>query len=448
MFDGKILSEKSKEELIEIILGLQKEVEELKQRVKEQEKKRIEKFVKANVPVKRRKKPGRKVGHEGACRALPKGIDEVLDQELETCPECQNFLKESIEVIEHIQEDIIPARVVVRKYRRHRYYCQCCQKVVTANYHPRQIPEGRLGGNVLIHAAVLKYYHCLPYRKIVGVFDDMCGLKISAGALAQALQRLSQWLEVEQEVLLEAIRGSPQVHIDETGWRMDGKNHWLWAFANERMAYYKIDKSRGRKVVESVLPKDFGGTIITDFYGVYFKLPYKRQKCLVHLLREFHRCAQTDQSEAYQRCYKHIKRLINDAVKLQERHEDFEEKVYQRRLRRLKQRLFALMTYPYRNKNLKRLAKRFSKYWLDMFTFLKDPNVAWNNNLAERMIRPNVIYRNRSFGNRSPAGAGAHSTMMSLIQTLLLRKENVSEFLKVAFIAHRQGNLAPLLSIS
>ena len=448
MLDGKILSEKSKEELIEIILGLQKEVEELKQKAKEQQQKNVEKFVKANIPAKRRQRPGRKAGHEGAYRCLPDRIDEVINQELIICPECQNSLKDSIEVIEQVQEDIIPAKVIVRKYRRHRYYCECCRKVITASYHPRQIPEGRLGPNVLIHAAILKYYHCLPYRKIVGVLEDMCGLKVSSGALAQGLQRIGRWLDVEQEVILEAIRGSPQVHIDETGWRMDGKNHWLWVFANERMAYYKIDQSRGRKVVESVLPKDFQGTIITDFYGVYFKLPYKRQKCLVHLLREFYRCAQTDQSEAYQRCYKHIKRLINDAVKLQGLHESLEEKVYRRRLRRLKQRLFALMIYPYRNKNLKRLAKRFSKYWLDMFTFLNDPKVAWNNNLAERMIRPNVIYRNRSFGNRSLAGARAHGTMMSLIQTLILRKENVSEVLKTAFIAHRQGNSTPILSIS
>ena len=447
MTEGIMYSDKTKEELIEVILEQQERIKVLEGKLKEEQKKVVEKFIKANVPAKRRQRPGRKVGHEGAYRSLPERIDEVIEQELITCPECHNSLKGSVEAIEQIQEDIIPARVIVRKYRRHRYYCECCQKVVTAPYHGQQIPWGRLGGQVLIQAAILKYYHCLPYGKIVGVFKDMSGLKVSAGALAQGLQRLSEWLKVEQKVLLEAIRGSPQVHIDETGWRLDGKNHWLWAFANEKLAYYKIDQSRGRKVVESVLPKDFKGTIITDFYGVYFKLPYKRQKCLVHLLREFHRCAQTDKSEAYQRWYKHIKRLINDAIKLQGLYESLEEKVYRRRLRRLKQRLFALMIYPYRNKNLKRLAKRFSKYWLDMFTFLNDPKVAWNNNLAERMIRPNVIYRNRSFGNRSLAGAKAHGTMMSLIQTLTLQKKNVAEVLKTAFIAHRQGNLTPILSI-
>ncbi len=205
------------------------------------------------------------------------------------------------------------------------------------------------------------------------------------------------------------------------------------------LAYYAVDLSRGRKVLRSVLTDEFKGILISDFYGVYFNLPYRKQKCLVHLLREFRECAKRDNSVEYHRSYKKIKRLINDALRLQGQHGRMNKTAYLRRVAMIKQRLFDFMTYPYRNKNLKRLSKRFSKFWLDMFTFLQDPGIAWNNNLAERMIRPNVIYRNRSFGNRSPRGAQAHATMMSLIQTLRLQKQDAAEFLKTAFIAHRQG---------
>ena len=104
------------------------------------------------------------------------------------------------------------------------------------------------------------------------------------------------------------------------------------------------------------------------------------------------------------------------------------------------------MAFGYANKNLQRLSKRFARSWLDMFRFLKDPTLAWNNNLAERMIRPNVIYRNRSFGNRSDRGAEAHGTLMSLMQTLRLQGKNVSENLRLAFLTHRQGAAAPCLS--
>lgn len=227
MVNGIILSEKSKEELIEIILGLYKENEELKQRVKAEQDKRNEKFAKPNTVKKRKHSPGQKLGHIGITRHIPDQIDEVIEETLQECPDCHHPLKDSVEVIEQIQEDIIPAKVHVRKYRRHRYYCACCQKMISAPYHPQHVPQGYLGANVLIQAAILKYYHCLPYKKIVELFKDMAGLQVSAGGLSQALARIRRWLGVEQKVLLEAIRGSPQVHADETGWRLDGQRSWV-----------------------------------------------------------------------------------------------------------------------------------------------------------------------------------------------------------------------------
>ena len=83
--------------------------------------------------------------------------------------------------------------------------------------------------------------------------------------------------------------------------------------------------------------------------------------------------------------------------------------------------MFDFAVASYTNKNLQRLSKRLVQSCLDMLRFLKYPTLAWNNNLAERMIRPNVIYRNRSFGNRSELGAQAHGTLMSLMQTLRLQ---------------------------
>ena len=416
MVDGRMLTDKSKEELIRIILEkdklvdeLERENKELREKIKAEQQKRNEKFAKPNAPKKRRMRPGQKLGHVGMTRSVPDHIDEILEQTLCECPACHHSLNESVEVIEQVQEDIIPAHVRVRKYRRHRYYCQGCQK-------------------------------------IADLFKDMAGLTVSPGGLSQALARVSDWLGVEKKVLLTAIRGSPQVHADETGWRLDGKKSWVWAFVNERLAYYEVNRSRGRKVVRNILTDSFKGVLISDFYGVYFNLPYKKQKCLVHLLREFRECSKRDPSEEYKLNYKKIKRLINDALRLRDQREKLSKMVYLRRVVDIKQRLFNFMMSPYENKNLQRLSKRFNKFWLDMFTFLQDPAVAWNNNLAERMIRPHVIYRNRSFGNRSDRGAKAHGTIMSLMQTLRLQGRNVSDNLREAFLRHRQGDTKPQLS--
>lgn len=447
MVDGINLTEQSKEDLIGIILEQDKRIKELEQKVKEHQDRHAEKFAKANTKKRRKKRPGRKAGHVGITRHAPEHIDEVIEETLNECPQCHHSLGEAVEIKEDIQEDIIPARVHVRKYRRHVYCCEHCMKKVSAWYHPEHVPDGYLGANVLIQAAILKYHHCLPYRKICELFQEMAGLTVSPGGISQALARVSQWLGVEKEQLLEAIRGSPQLHVDETGWRLDGKRSWVWALVNERLAYYHVDRSRGRKVLKDLLGQGFKGTLISDFFSVYLNLPYRMQKCLVHLLREFYECARTDRSEEFLRAYRKIKRLINDARGLREKHDQIPSGEYARLRFRLEERLFDFTTAIYTNKNLKRLSKRFVRSWLDMFRFLKDPTLDWNNNLAERMIRPNVIYRNRSFGNRSDRGAEAHGTIMSLLQTLRLQGKNVTENLRMAFLRHRQGFSSPYLSL-
>lgn len=443
MDNKQVLLEKSKEELVEIILAQEQRIKTLEEKLSCHKKDPPE-FIKPDTRIYHHK-PGQKPGHEGISRILPANIDETIEQELKTCPRCSSELGQPTETVEHIQEDIIPARVKVTRYRRHRYWCPHCQKIIDAPYHVAEVPSSRIGPNALIQAAILKYNHCLPYRKITEVLKELCGLSISPGALAQSLQRLSQWLNIEQQTILEAIRAGPLVHIDETGWRLDGKNHWLWAFVNEKLAYYRIERSRGRRIVKDTLSDNYNGTIVTDFYGVYFNLPYKRQKCLVHLLRELHKTAQHDTSEKYQLYYKKIKRLVKDAIKLHDDRQNLKACVYQRKFTRIKRRLFMLLGTGYENKNLDRIGKRFSKYWLDMLTFLKEKGVPWNNNLAERLIRPHVIYRNRSFGNRTQEGLKTHETLTSLIQTLLLQKREVFESLKTAFISHRQGEINPLL---
>lgn len=454
MFDGAMLSEKTKEELIGQILEQYKRIEELEEqnkelqeKVKAEEKKRTEKFAKANAVKKRKKRPGQKPGHVGMTRRVPDQIDEVIEETLQECPECHHALCKAIKVEEQIQEDIIPAHVRVRKYRRHVYSCEHCGKEVKAAYHPEHVPFGYLGANVLIQAAILKYHHCLPYRKIRELFQELAGLTVSAGGISQALSRISHWLGVEKDQLLEAIRGSPQVHVDETGWRLDGKKSWVWALVNERLAYYHVDCSRARKVLKELLGSEFDGTLISDFFSVYLNLPYRMQKCLVHLLRDFHECAKTDRTQEFAVAYRKIKRLIKDARKLRDNHDKIPSGEYARLRFRLEERLFDFMAFGYTNKNLRRLSKRFARSWLDMFRFLKDPSLAWNNNLAERMIRPNVIYRNRSFGNRSERGAETHGTIMSIMQTLRLQRKNVTENLRLAFLRHRQGHMAPCLSL-
>jgi transposase len=437
--------EKTKEELIEVILELERKNRALEQEVTDLKKKNIPKFVKVSIKKKRRKTPGRKVGHLGITRTKPDHIDETIESRLSTCPDCQHILGKPVDSFVHLQEDIIPAHVKVTCYTKYRYWCSGCQKMVTAPYHETEIPHSFLGPNALIHAALLKYQHHLPYESIKEIFTSFAGLTITEGALAQSLQRLSTWLKVEETAIIKGLRAANVVHMDETGWRIDGTNHWLWNLVNQRLAYYQIDRSRSGNVAEGMLGKNFQGTLITDFYSAYRKIKAKKQKCIVHLLREMDRCRVSDRSEEFTIHYKKLKRILTDAHRLKEKRSAMEPLVFYRRLTLLKERLLNFSCAEFRNKNWQRLSKRLLDYYEEIFTFVDNPAVSADNNHAERLIRPHVINRNRSFGNRSRRGATAHTTNMSILHSLKLQKRNLFESFKYAYLRHRQAPQNALL---
>ena len=74
---------------------------------------------------------------------------------------------------------------------------------------------------------------------------------------------LSPWYEqIHQEALNSAV-----LHGDESGWRVNGKTHWLWCFANSVLSYFMIDRSRGRPALLKFFTQEFGGTLVSDFWG-------------------------------------------------------------------------------------------------------------------------------------------------------------------------------------
>jgi len=430
------------EKLLKDNEALRKEIEKLKGQIKPSKKSPFQKEAKTSS-----KPPhqwGRKKGHPGSWRPVPDHIDKEVPLELAQCPVCRHGLKPSNKFHEHIQEEIIPARVEVTRYKHYEYWCGHCHAAVIAPHAPDEIPYGHLGPRVLSVMAMLKYHYVLPGNKIKAVLQELCGLKVSEGGIAQALQRLGRYLGEETEVILGRIRQAAYKHADETGWKINGKNHWLWAFVNEMWAYYVIHKSRASKVPKEVLGNPVQGILISDFHGAYGKLTGKKQKCLVHLKREMKECRGKDPPEEYLEPYRKLRRILSDATRLEHRRPDMSGLVFRRRTRRLKERLTDFACAPYRDRNWKRLSKRLLKHEDEMFTFLDFPGLPKDNNQAERLIRPHVILRNRSFQNRTEKGSQAHGKLTSIINSLILQKRSALGEIQRAYPLHRQRALLEL----
>jgi transposase len=370
----------------------------------------------------KKRKPGAQPGHAGHRRAIPDRIDEFQEHRLERCPQCQGKLTRCSETRIRYTEDI-PADItpVVTQHTIHRDWCSHCQKRVEPKL-PDVLPGAMLGNRVLVLAAWLHYALGNTLSQIVEVFNHHLQMKISPGGLMQMWYRLQAVLYEWYEQLQAEAQSSAVLHADETGWRVDGKTHWLWCFSNPDTTYYLIDRCRGGPALARFFTQEFGGTLVSDFWGAYNKIACaQRQTCLVHLLRDLEFVEQYKRPGAgWAPFAKKLRRLLGDAIRLWKR-DAVPEAEYASRRARIDVRLQELLVEGWDDPQAKRLIKRLRRHQNDLFTFLDHDDVPFDNNHAERAIRPAVIIRKNSYNNRSQRGADTQAVLMSIYRTLKQR---------------------------
>jgi hypothetical protein len=353
---------------------------------------------------------------------------------------------------ERLYEDIVPARVLVTCYRTASGYCAMCRRRVESRA-PEQppapaagLPHAQLGLSALATAAVLRVVHRLPFGQVVSVLAGLSGLSVSRGGVTRQLRRLGEWLDPYYERVKLALRASPHVNGDETGWRTNGRNGYLWAVTDERHTLYHVDKRRSGEVIEGLLGEAFPGTLTCDFYSAYNRLDCPKQRCLAHLLRELSDAARDSPGFAASDFCRRCKRLVRDMLKLKRKWHELGDACYTRRACRIEDRLDQLARGRYDEPDAERLAKRLLKHRAELTRFLWDKDLGGTNNAAERALRPAVVMRKVTGGSRSPAGAQAWARLASLMRTASQQGRNVLETVKHLLMEHWAGKPAMALT--
>ena len=377
----------------------------------------------------RRRRPGRKRGHPGARRPTPDHVDRYEQHSLSQCPHCESALGEPIRSHTRLIEDIPPVTPQVTEHTIHGYWCGTCRKIVTPTV-TEALPHSTLGLRFLIYTAWLHYAVGVSVGNCVKIAAASLGFTVSPGGLTQGWKNLALLLEGGYQDILHKIRTSAVLHADETGWRINGVTHWLWAFATRLHCYYLIDRHRGTSVVTGVLGTVFPGILITDFWGAYNALEaLAKQKCYFHLFTELVKVDKLTTGPPWRRFRKKLARLLRDAVRLGERRGKLSAKRYDRRKAKLHRRLDELIAVPWTNRHAKRLVKRLRRHRLEMLTFLDHPDVSPYNNHAEQQMRVAVHTRKVSQQNRSELGAKTHAILLSHFRTAQLQKLNPIDYL-------------------
>ena len=347
-----------------------------------------------------------------------------VEHALDSCPECGaglagGWAQRTREVID-IPE--VPAQVTGHVFIAR--ICPLCEQRRTPRADLAGVVLGkqRLGINLVSLIAALREEARLPYRTIQWYLQTVHQLSLSVGTLVGVIRRVARQAQGELGSIRERIRGSPVVHADETGWRENGVNGYVWTFSTPTERYF-LRRGRNKEVVDEVLGEDFAGALVSDFYAACHHYDGPKQRCWAHLLREIHdlralhpRDKQLAQwADAVHRIYRQATAFSHPSGK-------------QRRAAQLalEKRLLALCR-PCLDDPLAvqgKLCRRIDKHLKELFVFVAEPEVPPDNNAAERSLRPLVISRKISGGTRSQQGTGAKMTLSSLFGTWRAQDQN------------------------
>lgn len=397
-------------------------------------------LAKGNTGKTRRKKPGARNGHEGHRRPTPVTIDRrEAVPDASVCPECHGPVLPSRpnrrrkRTVEDIPQDLAAQAV---EYDIPQQWCPCCRKHVEPSIDAA-MPGATLGNGIVALTTVMHYGLGLTIDQTREVFASHLKTPLSAGGLVDLWRRAGEVFLPWYEQIGREAKASATLHADETGWRVNGDTHWLWCFCNHVNCCYLIDESRGKDALRTFFTESFKGVLMSDFWGPYQSVLLgegenggpggERQCCLAHLLRELDHVDKEmaphkppDHAQEWSVFVKMLRRLLRDGIRLRKR-KGYAPERYAGRITRIDTRLVGLAQGEYDDPDAARLAKRLSRHRDDLFTFLDRPEADWNNNFAERQIRPAVILRKNSQCNRSQRGAATQAVLMSVHRTLKLR---------------------------
>ena len=395
------------------------------------------------IPEKKHKsdpqKPGQKKGHPGIYRAMPAHIDETIEVILDKCPKCGGPLSEP-KCVEQVIEEVpkIPPKVI--RLRTYKANCPQCGEV--RSRHPLQVSEAigaagvHLGPRALAITAMLNKALGTTVRKTCRILQDLLGLKLTPGGLTQITHRLADKFLPDYLRLSEGLRTAPVVHCDETSWWVGSPKFFLWVFTNFDTTVYRVENGRGRNIITDTLGADFPGVLVSDCLNIYDDATPLQQKCYSHHLKAISEAIEQDtrQGEGFLR---DCQFLLHTAMLIKKGEPTISPLKYADACSRLEQFADELLSRPNLNPMQEKIRLRLLKQRDHLFTFLYHVGVDATNNLAERQLRPAVIARKVSCGNRTLKGKRAWEILVSIAATAAQRSQS---FLDV--VAKR----APLLS--
>ena len=376
----------------------------------------------SSIPPSQGQKPNRaerraakRKGRPGVARALAENPDRVIEARADACPHCAHELspedQEGFHAYDHM--DLPPIRPVVTRVHRHRGTCPCCARTFQAPVPEDLEPGSPFGPGIVALILHLHITQAIGFERLVKLMDEVFGIVLSEGAIANMLARAEAPMIVAAEKIAEVVRDAKVVASDETSARVKGKTWWQWVMHSSTAIYHVITDSRGAQVVTDFLRGATPEVWVADRYGAQNGHALERQLCLAHLLRD----AQYAIDEGDTAFALGFKVLLLRAVAIGRRRERLKDSTLAQYRADLERRLTRLLQSTPATAAGRKLAKGVKACRNDLFRFVVRRDVPYTNNGSERALRPSVIFRKVTGCFRSHWGARLYAAAVSVIAT-------------------------------
>lgn len=376
------------------------------------------------------------------------------------CPHCNGQVEpmenQEPKVIQQVEIKEIP--LWKEEHISYPMWCENCQQIHYGAFPPDVVKAGLFQEQLTALVAYLKHVLHASFSTIRKYFRDILSLPVSRGYLRKLIQKTGQALEGTYEELLRRLPLETIVNVDETGHKENGKRFWTWVFKTDLYVLFKIDKSRGSKVLIDVLGEEFNGVVGCDYFSAYRKymkdFHVTLQFCLAHLIRDIRYLIGLPDPET--RTYgQRLLAAVRQLFKVIHDRETLTPQQFQDALETAKTIILkvALQDAPSHldpdgneeKKEAQNMVKRFRKHGKEYFTFITTPGIDPTNNTAEQAIRFIVIDRRITQGTRSQKGRISNERIWTVIATCALQGRSAFHFILEAVHAYLHGYTAPSL---
>jgi transposase len=400
------------------------------------------------------RRPGGQAGHPGRCRALldPEAVAVIVACVPEQCADCGAALPTTAAATdpedERRQVTEVPAvAAVVTEYRLAARRCGTCGRLSRASL-PAPVGRDGFGPRLTALVALLTGRYRLSKREAAACLADLWGVEVAVGSVTALEQVTSAALAPVVEEARTAVQQAVVANLDETRWRQRRRRAWLWTVVTATLTIFHIDPSRGGAVARALLGPCWAGLVGSDRGTMYKWLPAeRRQVCWAHLKRDFQKLV--DWGPASRPIGQQLLAVEAQVFALWHRFRQgaIDRAMLVRELAPIQATMWQVLVEGSDGPTGKAagVCWELRQLWPALWTFAQIAGVEPTNNVAERALRPAVLWRKGSFGTHSTEGSRFAERMLTVTATCRQQRRSLFAFLVEAVTAAQQGRAHPSL---